>query len=232
MLFTVLESSPDTAARLSHTLSLWQNAEENVKLYAAKLAPFMQSILSELLIARPDNAPAFLSELLVSKFGAAPPATIPTGVPIDGPPARAAAPAAADAVTVTAAPTAVSQTAPTTASSTAPSTATTPAAAVVATTSASAASPPAATPTAAAAVKARTGGIDDNEADTFDGEDMTPARLMALLVPPQFAGTLPSTGGDKFGLHYSRKAFNGWVRQDSPCCAAASVAGTATQHQP
>ena len=45
---------------------------------------------------------------------------------------------------------------------------------------------------------------------------------MALLLPD---GGLPHCA-DKFSLQYSMGAFRGWVKQRSPACAAASVAGS------
>ena len=48
------------------------------------------------------------------------------------------------------------------------------------------------------------------------------AELTALLLP---GGCLPACA-DKFSLQYSLAAFKGWVKQRSPACAAASVAGS------
>ncbi len=52
------------------------------------------------------------------------------------------------------------------------------------------------------------------------------AATPTVLVPPELAGEggLP-TACAKFSVGYSTRIFSGWVRQDSPCCAGASVAG-------
>ncbi|CAM9576640.1 unnamed protein product, partial [Choristocarpus tenellus] len=57
------------------------------------------------------------------------------------------------------------------------------------------------------------------ETDTTEDEDVV--DLNALLLP---GGILP-VDVDRFSLSYSKALFGGWVKQDSPCCAAASVAG-------
>lgn len=57
------------------------------------------------------------------------------------------------------------------------------------------------------------------EADTADPENI--ADLNSLLLP---AGRLP-LDVDHFGMSYSRALLDGWVKQGSPCCAAASVGG-------
>lgn len=63
------------------------------------------------------------------------------------------------------------------------------------------------------------------------------AALQSTLLPPR--GALPTSsvdGGDsagvaqpgppaRFGLYLNGAAWGGWVRQSSPACAAASVAG-------
>ena len=64
-------------------------------------------------------------------------------------------------------------------------------------------------------------GIDPDEKDTEVNQDYSDAELMALLLPD---GGFPDCQ-DHFGLQFSRRAFRCWVRQNSPCCAAASVAG-------
>ena len=63
------------------------------------------------------------------------------------------------------------------------------------------------------------------ERDSAAAEDV--ADLPALLLPPGFAplASLDSSVMDRFGLCYSRAALRGWVKQPSPCCAAASTAG-------
>ena len=60
---------------------------------------------------------------------------------------------------------------------------------------------------------------DDYERDTEAPEE---TDLMGLLLPD---GQLPQSA-DKFSLQYSMAAFRGWVKQRSPACAAASVAGS------
>lgn len=57
------------------------------------------------------------------------------------------------------------------------------------------------------------------EMDTQESEDIT--DIFGFLMPP---GTVPEKCSS-FGLHYSRKVLDGWVRQPSACCGAASVAG-------
>eukprot|EP00041_Stephanoeca_diplocostata_P017857 m.367973 g.367973 ORF g.367973 m.367973 type:complete len:506 (-) comp20841_c0_seq2:107-1624(-) len=56
------------------------------------------------------------------------------------------------------------------------------------------------------------------ECDTSAAEDVDMAAL--LLPGGVFPLSLP-----QFGVWYSNNAFNGWVKQHSPACAAASVAG-------
>jgi hypothetical protein len=57
------------------------------------------------------------------------------------------------------------------------------------------------------------------EQDTADTEDII--NLMEVLLPN---GAFPPSAS-QFGLHYNIKMFQGWVKQPSACCAAASVAG-------
>lgn len=57
------------------------------------------------------------------------------------------------------------------------------------------------------------------EADTEDSEEVS--DLNALLLP---SGALP-LDVECFSVSYSRALLAGWVKQGSPCCAAASVAG-------
>lgn len=57
------------------------------------------------------------------------------------------------------------------------------------------------------------------EQDTADSEDAI--NLMDILLPN---GIFPPSAV-QFGLHYNIKMFQGWVKQPSACCAAASVAG-------
>jgi hypothetical protein len=62
------------------------------------------------------------------------------------------------------------------------------------------------------------------EMDSTDGEEVL--DLPGLLLPPGFTPLLSMVGvGDKFSISYSARALQGWVKQPSPCCAAASAAG-------
>ena len=56
------------------------------------------------------------------------------------------------------------------------------------------------------------------ERDTAEEEDVP--DLLPLLLP---AAPLPALAA--LGLHFSRRLFAGWVKQPSPCCGAASLAG-------
>ena len=53
-----------------------------------------------------------------------------------------------------------------------------------------------------------------------DADDKRVLPTTELLLP-----AWPSAFSDRFSLVVSKRAFHGWVRQPSPCCAAASVAG-------
>lgn len=64
-------------------------------------------------------------------------------------------------------------------------------------------------------------GIDLFEKDTEQDEDEVLRNLDSLLLP---AGCFP-TDKEKFACGYSSALLNGWVKQPSPCCAAASVSG-------
>ena len=57
------------------------------------------------------------------------------------------------------------------------------------------------------------------EMDTEASEDIT--DVFNFLLPP---GTVPPKCSH-FGLSYNHKVLDGWVRQPSACCGAASVAG-------
>jgi hypothetical protein len=59
------------------------------------------------------------------------------------------------------------------------------------------------------------------EKDTEDHEEIP--DLMGFIAPSSILSTAIS-----FGMHYNSAALNGWVKQPSPCCGAASVAGTCT----
>jgi hypothetical protein len=67
--------------------------------------------------------------------------------------------------------------------------------------------------TAAAAV------VEKVEQDTTDSEDIH--DVMGFLLPP---GTVP-VEASQFAMAYNSKVLNGWVKQPSACCGAASVAG-------
>lgn len=74
------------------------------------------------------------------------------------------------------------------------------------------------------------GGIDPFEADTVENEDNTDIR--SLLFPP-LSSSSPSDSSISASLNnylqysfsHNNKIFHGWVKQPSPCCAAASLAG-------
>jgi len=57
------------------------------------------------------------------------------------------------------------------------------------------------------------------EMDTDDIEDIP--NILEFLLPP---GTVPADCSS-FGVMYNKKALDGWVKQPSACCGAASVAG-------
>jgi hypothetical protein len=57
------------------------------------------------------------------------------------------------------------------------------------------------------------------EQDTVDAEDIP--NLLQYILPD---GILPENTS-MFGMHFNKRIFNGWVKQPSACCGAASVAG-------
>jgi hypothetical protein len=57
------------------------------------------------------------------------------------------------------------------------------------------------------------------EQDTTEIEDI--ADLLGFILPE--TDVPPNVG--QLGVYFNRKVFNGWVKQPSPCCGAASVAG-------
>ena len=65
---------------------------------------------------------------------------------------------------------------------------------------------------------------DQDGADPYERDTQAPEEedLMALLLP---GGNLP-TSNAAFSLQYHGGAFSGWVKQRSPACAAASLAGS------
>jgi hypothetical protein len=65
----------------------------------------------------------------------------------------------------------------------------------------------------------RRAGIDDYEKDSEAKEEVD---LTQLLIP---GGSFPPLQYDKFGVVYSQAALKGWVKQPSPCCCGASIAG-------
>ena len=67
-------------------------------------------------------------------------------------------------------------------------------------------------------------------AERPDKDDATIARAeatMELLLPPGW----PSAFVDRFSLVVSKRTFDGYAQQPSPCCAAASVAGACNAAQ-
>jgi hypothetical protein len=59
--------------------------------------------------------------------------------------------------------------------------------------------------------------IDPFECDTGDGEEITDP--LSLILPPNYLSY------SQFTFSSNQKLLNGWVKQPSPCCAAASLAG-------
>ena len=57
------------------------------------------------------------------------------------------------------------------------------------------------------------------EQDTLESQEID--DVLGFLLPP---GTVPKKCSN-FGLMYNKKALDGWVRQPSACCGAASIAG-------
>ncbi|OQR84491.1 hypothetical protein ACHHYP_20664 [Achlya hypogyna] len=70
-----------------------------------------------------------------------------------------------------------------------------------------------------AAPKKVAGGIDDSEQDSAGAEDLTDDEVASLVLPQSW------TRLDRFAVAVSRQALRGWVKQPSPSCAAASLAG-------
>eukprot|EP01041_Mallomonas_annulata_P006953 gene6953-14114_t len=58
------------------------------------------------------------------------------------------------------------------------------------------------------------------EQDTDDSEEIP--NMLEFLIPH---GDIFSTGASQFGISGNRSLIDGWVKQPSPCCAAASLAG-------
>jgi hypothetical protein len=64
------------------------------------------------------------------------------------------------------------------------------------------------------------------EQDTEDKEDIP--NLIEFLLPSSISEVFSSSRNQQyaqFNLSYNQNIFQGWVKQPSPCCAAASVAG-------
>ena len=59
----------------------------------------------------------------------------------------------------------------------------------------------------------------DFEHDTLEDEDAI--NVAEFVLPPMNAFSTYL----QFGISYNRLIFDGWVKQPSPCCAAAAVAG-------
>lgn len=57
------------------------------------------------------------------------------------------------------------------------------------------------------------------EQDSVDSEDIP--NILAFILPKNEELKDMSL----FGIYYNKKVFNGWCKQPSPCCGAASVAG-------
>lgn len=61
------------------------------------------------------------------------------------------------------------------------------------------------------------------EQDTSDSAELSHAELIQTMLPSPEVVDLGKVS--QFGFHYNKKVFDGWVKQPSPCCAAAAVAG-------
>lgn len=59
------------------------------------------------------------------------------------------------------------------------------------------------------------------EKDSDENEDSL--DILSIITTFESQSLLENTS--IFGFHYNKKVFRGWVKQPSPCCAAASVAG-------
>jgi hypothetical protein len=60
------------------------------------------------------------------------------------------------------------------------------------------------------------------EQDTIDNEDIS--NLFEFLLP----SSIIQSSCSQLGIHFNRRIFEGWVKQPSACCGAASVAGNKT----
>lgn len=58
------------------------------------------------------------------------------------------------------------------------------------------------------------------EQDTNDNEDIS--NLFEFLLP----SSIIQSSCSQLGIHFNRRIFDGWVKQPSACCGAASVAGS------
>ena len=79
-------------------------------------------------------------------------------------------------------------------------------------------SSPTPVPTGSGQLAVDRGAAVEKDEDT-SGELVGPT--LELLMPSSWPGILE----DRFSMAVSRRAFDGWARQPSPCCAAASIAG-------
>lgn len=64
--------------------------------------------------------------------------------------------------------------------------------------------------------------IEQVEQDTGDSEDLSFDSILQLIIPNS---DVQKRNISQFGMHYNMKIFHGWVKQPSPCCGAAVVAG-------
>ena len=74
---------------------------------------------------------------------------------------------------------------------------------------------------AAPAAPASTAAVADPPVELDQDADEKRVQPSTELLLPAWPGAFL----DRFNLVVSKRAFDGWVRQPSPCCAAASVAG-------
>ncbi|KAH9111805.1 hypothetical protein AeMF1_013765 [Aphanomyces euteiches] len=61
--------------------------------------------------------------------------------------------------------------------------------------------------------------VEVDEADSGTKEDLKPGELESLVLPENWLFY------PQFACAHSKRAYDGWVKQPSPCCAAASLAG-------
>jgi hypothetical protein len=65
------------------------------------------------------------------------------------------------------------------------------------------------------------------EMDSLDKEDIPNLLMYTLALNPEIDRNvlIDSEKCDRLSVNFNRTLFNGWVKQPSPCCAAAAVAG-------